>query len=215
MRKPLSIFLSLLFLTVAIADDKYEKEIKKNLEKIGECKTLNDFIKLANNFERIAIAEKNKWLPYYYSTFVYVLASYTDSVNSRKDIYLDKAFKFIGIADSLAPNNSEIYTLKGMISQARMQIDPMNRWQKYGTDATTNFTKAIQIDTLNPRPEYLIGVGTFYTPQQFGGGPQTAKPILEKSLAKFEKFTPENDIAPNWGKDQVIDYLKQINEGKQ
>jgi len=142
MRRSLSVILSLLFLTVAIADDKYEKEIKKNLQKIDECKTPNDFIKLANNFERIAVAEKDKWLPYYYSAFTYVLASFADSVNSRKDIYLDKAIKFNEIADSLQPNNSEIYTMKGMISQARMQIDPMNRWQKYGTDATTNFTKA-------------------------------------------------------------------------
>lgn len=214
MRKPLSILLSLLFLTVAIADDKYEKEIKKNLEKIDECKTPNDFIKLANNFERIAVAEKDKWLPYYYSAFVYVLASYTDSVNSRKDIYLDKAFKFNGIADSLMPNNSEIYTLKGMISQARMQIDPMNRWQKYGADATANLTKAMQIDTLNPRPEYLIGVGTYYTPQQFGGGPQTAKPILEKSLAKYEKFIPESEIAPNWGRENLEEILKAVNDSK-
>ena len=214
MRRSLSVILSLLFLTVAIADDKYEKEIKKNLEKIDECKTPNDFIKLANNFERIAVAEKDKWLPYYYSAFVYVLASYIDSSNNRRDSYLDKSDEFNNIADSLQPNNSEVYTLKGMISQARMQVDPMNRWQKYGADATNNFTKAMQIDTLNPRPEYLIGVGLYYTPKQFGGGPTTAKPILEKSFAKFEKFVPENDIAPNWGKDQVADYLKQINEGK-
>ena len=56
-----------------------------------------------------------------------------------KDIYLNKADKFINIADSLVPNNSEIYTLKGMIAQARMQVDPMNRWQKYGAEATNNF----------------------------------------------------------------------------
>ncbi len=184
------------------------------MKKLDECKTPNDFIKLANNFERIAVAEKDKWLPYYYSAFVYVLASYADSLNSRKDIYLDKSDKFNNIADSLQPNNSEIYTLKGMISQARMQVDPMNRWQKYGADATKNFTKAMEIDTLNPRPEYLIGVGIFFTPKQFGGGSTAAKPILEKSLAKFEKFVPENEIMPKWGKEQVMDYLKQINEGK-
>lgn len=214
MKTALSVFLSLLFLTVAIAEDKYEKEMKKNIDKIAECNTSSDFMKLANNFERIASAEKDKWLPYYYSSFLYVLASYSDSSNSRKDIYLDKADKFNNLADSLSSDNSEIYTLKGMISQARMQVDPMNRWQKYGADANKNFAKAMEIDTLNPRPEYLIGVGLFYTPPQFGGGPTTAKPILEKSLAKFEKFVPENDIMPKWGKKEVVDYLKQISEGK-
>ena len=54
-------------------------------------------------------------------------------------------------------------------------------------------SKQWQLDTLNPRPEYLIGVGVFHTPEQFGGGPVNAKPILEKSLAKFEKFKSEND----------------------
>lgn len=214
MRKPLSILLSLLFLTVAIADDKYEKEVKKNLEKIDECKTVNDFIKLANNFERIAAAEKDKWLPYYYSAFMYVLASYTDSSKTRKEIYLDKAVNFNNVADSLQPKNSEIYTLKGMIAQAQMQIDPMNRWQKYGAEADRNFTEAMKIDTLNPRPEYLIGVGLFYTPPQFGGGPTTAKPVFEKSLMKFEQFVRENDIMPNWGKEEVVNFLKQINESK-
>lgn len=214
MKVALSVFLSLLFLTVVIAEDKYEKEMKKNLEKIAECKTANDYMKVANNFERIASAEKDKWLPYYYSSFLYVLTSYSDSSNSRKDIYLDKSDKFINLADSLSPNNSEIYTLKGMISQARMQVDPMNRWQKYGADANNNFAKAMEIDSLNPRPEYLIGVGLFYTPPQFGGGPTSAKPVLEKSLAKFEKFVAENEIMPSWGKEEVADYLKQINESK-
>lgn len=214
MNKVLSVILSLLFLTVAIADDKYDKEMKKNLQKISECKTPNDFIKLANNFERIASAEKDKWLPYYYSAFMYVLASYTDSVNSRKDIYLDKAASFNYMADSLQPKNSEIYTLKGMIAQARMQIDPMNRWQKYGAEADRNFTEAMKIDTLNPRPEYLIGVGLFYTPKQFGGGPTTAKPVLERSLRKYEQFVPENDLMPVWGKEEVLKLLNQMNEGK-
>lgn len=214
MNKVLSVILSLLFLTVAIADDKYDKEMKKNLQKISECKTPNDFIKLANNFERIASAEKDKWLPYYYSAFMYVLASYTDSVNSRKDIYLDKAASFNYMADSLQPKNSEIYTLKGMIAQARMQIDPMNRWQKYGAEADRNFTEAMKIDTLNPRPEYLIGVGLFYTPKQFGGGPTTAKPVLERSLRKYEQFIPENDLMPVWGKEEVLKLLNQMNEGK-
>ncbi len=214
MRKSFSVILSLLFLTVAFADDRYETEMRKNIDNISECKTSNDYLKLANKFERIAVAEKNKWLPFYYSSFITVLASYVDSSKLRKDIYLDKADKFLNAADSLNPNNSEIYTLKGMIAQARMQVDPMSRWQKYGTEANNNFTKAMDIDSLNPRPEYLIGVGIFYTPKQFGGGSTAAKPILEKSLMKYEQFVPENDLMPMWGKDQVEDYLKQIAEEK-
>ena len=211
----LTIFFTAAIISGAYADDKYEQAMKKNIEKINECKTVNDYLKLANGFERIALAEKDKWLPYYYSSFLYVLAGYQDSSKTQKDIYLDKAVALIGIADSLAPNNSEIYTLNGMIAQARMQIDPMSRWQKYGGEAQLNFQKAMEADSLNPRPEYLIGVGVFYTPKQFGGGPDKAKPILENSLRKYEQFVPENDLMPKWGKEMVDELLKQMSETKQ
>jgi hypothetical protein len=95
-----------------------------------------------------------------------------------------------------------------------MQIDPMNRWQKYGAEADMNFKKAVAADSLNPRPEYLIGAGVYYTPKQFGGGPENAKPILERSMRKYEQFVPENDLMPKWGKEMVEQLLKQINAGK-
>ena len=210
----ISVLLSLMFLSSNYADSKYENAMKENLNKIGECKTAEDYINVANNFERIALAEKDKWLPYYYDSFLYVLASFADSSKTQKDTYLDKAVESANKADSLEPDNSEIYTLKGMVLQARMQIDPMNRWQKYGVETKNNFEIAMKIDSLNPRPEYLIGVSTYYTPEQFGGGAANAKPILERSLKKYEQFVPANDLMPNWGKAQVEYYLNQINQQK-
>lgn len=212
MKTFLALFFSFVVITSSFADDKYEKAMKSNLEKISSAQSVNDYIKIANGFERIALAEKDKWLPYYYSAFVYVLASYADTSNTRKDIYLDKSDALISSADSLAQNNSEIYTLKGMLAQARMQIDPMNRWMKYGPEADNNFKKAIELDSLNPRPEYLIGTGLFYTPKQFGGGPVPAKPVLEKSLEKYNQFIPETDLMPNWGRDMVEKLLEQISQ---
>ena len=42
---------------------------------------------------------------------------------------LDIADGYVNIADSLKQNNSEIYTLKGLISQMRLMVNPMARWQ--------------------------------------------------------------------------------------
>jgi len=200
------------FVSIQADDSKYEKAMKKNLSKIDSALDVTSILTVANGFERIAFAEKDKWLPYYYASFMYVLAGFSDTTVSKKDGYLDKADTFINIADSLEENESEIYTLKGMIAQARMQVDPMNRWMKYGAESTNNFNQAMKLDTLNPRPEYLKGVGLFYTPEQFGGGPKTAKPLLENSLEKFNKFVPENDLMPNWGREMVERLLRQINE---
>jgi len=211
MKIVLTFLLCLIIICNGIADDKYEKEMKKNISKISECKTTDDYIKLANRFERVALAEKEKWLPFYYSSFMYVLTCYADSSNEQKDMHLDKSVSLIEIADSLEPDNSEIYTLKGMISQARMQVNPMNRWQKYGIEADNNFKIATKIDSLNPRPDYLIGIGLYYTPKQFGGGSEAAKPLLEKSMNKFEQFKPANDIMPDWGREHVEELLNEIN----
>ncbi len=212
MKTVLSFVLSFVIIFSVYADDKYEKAMRSNLEKIKTAKTAAEYISIANNFERIALAEKDKWLPYYYSAFMYTLASYSDTSNVKKDSYLDKADAFLQTADSLMPENSEIYTLKGMIAQARLQIDPMNRWMKYGVEADNNFKKAIESDPMNPRPEYLIGIGLYYTPAQFGGGPGAAKPVLEKSLEKFNNFIPENEFMPDWGREMVEGLLNQMKQ---
>jgi hypothetical protein len=206
------IFLSLVAFVSLHSQDRYETSMKKNLSMIDSAKTVEDFLQIANGFERIALAEKDKWLPYYYSSWVYTIASFSDTSKSKKDGYLDKAEKFISDADSLAPGNSEIYTLKGMIAQARMQVDPMNRWMKYGAMSDQFFKKAIAIDSLNPRSEYLIGVGIYYTPEQFGGGPKNAKHYLEKSLEKYNQFQSANDLMPNWGRKVVEGLLNKIAE---
>jgi len=213
MKTALTILICFLTVVGIQADGgKYEKAMKKNLSKIDAAKDVESMLDVANGFERIAYAEKDKWLPYYYASFMYVLSGFADTTAGKADTYLDKADTFINIADSLEEDESEIYTLKGMIAQARLQVDPMNRWMKYGQISSRNFQTAMELDTLNPRPEYLMGVGLLYTPEQFGGGSVTAKPLLEKSLEKFNQFVPDNDLMPTWGRRKVEQLLEQINE---
>jgi len=206
-------FLVIIFCFVSINradDEKYTTAMKKNFTQMDSMRTVEDMVDLTNAFLRIANAEKDKWLPYYYASQLFVLTSFADTVNSKKDGYLDEAVKILAIADSLQPNESEICVLKGLICQARLQIDPMNRYMKYGFEMNDSFDKAIALDPTNPRPEYLKGVTLFYTPEQFGGGAKVAKPLLEASLKKFNEFVPKNDLMPHWGKQQVEAYLKQI-----
>ena len=101
-----------------------------------------------------------------------------------------------------------------MIAQARLQVDPMNRWMKYGPESTTNFQKALELDPTNPRPEYLMGVNLYYTPVNFGGGPKAAKPVLEKSLQKFEEFEKRDELMPNWGREHLEQILQEISNAE-
>ena len=158
--------LSAFFITKA-DDEKYIKAMEKNLSMIDTASSLASFQQVANNFERIANAEKDKWLPYYYSAYLLTLCGAIDTIPAMKDTYLDKADLQIQIADSLEPDNSEIYTIKGMIAQIRLSIDPQNRWMKYGQLSSNYLNKAKELDSTNPRPDLLNGQSVLYTPPQF------------------------------------------------
>jgi hypothetical protein len=47
-------------------------------------------LNLANNFERIATAEKNQWLPYYYAAFCQVNLGFIEKDNEKKMHLLTK-----------------------------------------------------------------------------------------------------------------------------
>lgn len=201
----------LCFASLTKADDtKYIDAMKKNIEQISSMKSIEDMVDLTNSFLRIANAEKDKWLPYYYASYLYTITSLSDTINSKKDTYLDEAVKYLSIADSLQPNESEIYVIKGLICQARLVVDPMNRYMKYSTEMNVAFKKAIELDIKNPRPELLIGMTLFYTPAQFGGGAKAAKQVLENSSKKFNEFVPKDELMPSWGKDQLENFLKRM-----
>lgn len=202
-----------LFLLCAIAvlsintfaqSDKYNAVMKSNIAAIDTSfKNPANLLNLANNFERIATAEKNQWLAYYYAALCQVNYSYMEQDKSKIDAIADKATMLIDKADSLQPKNSEISCIKSMIASSHMMVNPMQRYMEYGPESASNLEAAMQQDPTNPRPEYLKGQGLKYTPEQFGGGCTTAKPVLQSSLDKFNSFKPASDLHPNWGKQRV------------
>ncbi len=46
---------------------------------------------MANNFTRIADAEKTQWLPYYYAAYCYTMDALREQDVSKKDAIADKA----------------------------------------------------------------------------------------------------------------------------
>lgn len=211
MKKILLPFLLLIVAVNTNADDgKFVKAMEKNIAMIDTASSLSSFQSIANSFERIANAEKDKWLPYYYSAYLLTISSFVDTITQSKDTYLDKAEQLTMIADSLEPDNSEIYTLRGMIAQGRLVVDPQNRWMKYGQLSSNYLKKAKELDPTNPRPDYLNGQSVLNTPAQFGGGVEKALPILKESEEKFKNFEPESSIHPNWGETTLQQVLQNI-----
>ena len=199
------------FITVLVyaQSEKFTEAMKKNLAALDTSfRNPGSLLTVSNNFERIAAAEKNQWLPYYYAALCQVNYGFLEQDKSKLDGYADKATLLISKADSLSPNNSEISCVKSMIASCHMMVDPMQRWQEYGQESSSNMDAAMQQDPNNPRPYFLKGQGLKYTPEQFGGGCTTAKPQLQIALDKYAAFKPSSEISPNWGKERTEVLIK-------
>ena len=202
------IILAVAFLSAAAAvsaqSERYMAAMKSNIAAIDTSfRNPANLLSLANNFERIANAEKNQWLPYYYAALCQVNYAYMEQDKSKIDAIADKATLLIDKADSLSPDNSEISCVKSMIASSHMMVNPMQRYMEYGAEINLHLDAAMKQDPNNPRPEYLKGQGLKYTPEQFGGGCATAKPVLQASLDKYNAFKPASELHPNWGKQRV------------
>jgi hypothetical protein len=210
--KNLHLFLMGLTLIVSqslTAQSKYEKTMASTLAILDTATKSTTYQSVANTMERVGDAEKDKWLPYYYAGFCYVLMSYHTRDGEEIDALLDKAEKFKEKAASIAKNESEITTLDAWINMARISVDPMNRGQKYSMTAGTLLGKAMQQNPANPRPHYLKGNNTYYTPPMFGGGAKNALPSFEKAAELYETFEAPGDFWPDWGKGNVTTMIEK------
>ena len=188
-------------ITSFAGDKEYMQDMEKNLKELKMAKTSDEFQVIANNFERIAEAETDKWLPYYYVSYSYINYIFTGEGTEDIDKFLDIAEGYLEKARQLSPENSEIEVLQGWIYQGRIQVDPMGRGQLYSQKAAGSFGKAKNLNPDNPRIYFLTGQNVLYTPEMFGGGMEAACPYFLEGKEKYAAFKPETPISPNWGKE--------------
>ncbi len=204
MKKMFIAVLSLAIATQGLAQsEKFTKAMTTAIAQWDSAKTADDMQSISATFERIAEAEKTQWLPYYYASLSQVIYGFMKNDMPNNDAFASKAEALLTKADGLQPDNSEISCVKSMIATLRMLVNPQARWQQYGATIQTELENAKKQDPANPRPYYLQGQNLRNTPEQFGGGCNSAKPLLEEAVKKFEAFKPATAIAPNWGKDQT------------
>jgi len=219
MKKTIFILPAILVASFSFAQmpDKFVKAMETKIVSADTATGVQALTDLANAFERIADAEKNQWLAYYYAAFCnakagLMAASEGDMMASKADKtdpYADKAEKQMSKAEELKKNSSEIFVVKKMIATLRMMGDPMNRYMTFGPQAQAALDEAKKLDANNPRVYLLEAQDKYFTPEQFGGSKEEAKVLFEKSKQLFESFKPATSIDPNWGKGTVAYFLSQ------
>lgn len=213
----LSLALSLFAIASFAQSEKYLKTMKDKVVAVDTTLSSGKLIDLSAAFERIAEAEKNQWLPYYYAALTQVNAGLmmmteTGLPADKADPLADKAEQLLQKAEALSKDNSEIFLVKKMITNLRMAPAEMARYMKYGPEGATALATAKKLSPDNPRVYLLEGQDKFYTPEQFGGSKTEAKKLFEEALKKFETYKPASDIAPNWGKSTAQYFLTQASK---
>jgi hypothetical protein len=219
MKKTIFILSAILTASISIAQmpEKFVKAMEAKVTLIDSARDVQGLTDLANAFERIAEAEKNQWLAYYYAAYCNASAGLIAgsggdimaAKSDKTDPFADKADAQIKKAEELMKNNSEIYVVRKMIASLRLIGDPMNRYMTYGPEAQAMLDEAKKLDANNPRVYLLEGQDKFFTPEQFGGNKEEAKVLFEKASGLFDAAKPETTISPAWGKSSVKYFLSQ------
>jgi tetratricopeptide (TPR) repeat protein len=208
--KTLSFLLVLLFcFSSGFSNEAYEKAMSQSMENLFQAKTIPEYVEVANQFERISNIEKAEWLPLYYASFAYIMISFQETENVKKDQNLDQAQKYLDQALKIDPNESELYMLQGFLYPSRITIDPMNRGITLMPEMNKALDKALELNPDNPRVYYLRATMTFHMPEAYGGGAAKALPLYQIAQEKFGIFKPKTALSPNWGKESNETELKK------
>lgn len=200
--------------TTSGRDKKFIAAMESNLQVLDTARGAASFIMLANNFDRIAGAEKTKWEPYYYAAYCYAVMAVSSPDKTKIDMLADKAELYLQQASNLQKNNSEVAALFAMIKSLKIMVDPINRWQTLGQEVGVYLAEAKQQDPNNPRPYLIEARIKLNTPEGLGGGKESAKTLITVAIQKFGNFTPQNSIAPRWGAHQAEGFLEKLAASK-
>jgi len=199
-----------LFLNTSVAQNSYQKDMKKNVQLLDSAIKKQELSKLAQNFSELSSQYHQQWLPAYYEAFCYLMIA-LEKKGKQADEWCDKAELIFIKLDSIEKNNSEILVLKSLMAAARINVNQAARGQKYGAQSVKYADKAIQLSQNNPRAYLQKATAVLYTPEAFGGGAKKAKPIIETSIEKYKTFKPTTTIEPDWGEERAKELLKEIN----
>ena len=207
-----TVILILIVLTVQTAfsrDTTYYCVLRNGINVSNQGYSSENFLELANICERISLVKSDEWLPFYYSAYAYINASFIEKNTGTKNAYCKKVKNLITKAKEINPDDSELDVLEALLCYALMEITPMVNGPIYLPRANKALAEAIKKDPGNPRIYYLKGKSTMYMPDFMGGGKEAATPILQEAMKLFEKFIPETDVHPAWGKGDTARLLEE------
>lgn len=202
--------IAVIFSSVAFGQsNRYAAAMKENLQRLDSA-NIQTLRQLTASFERIAEAEKTKWLPYYYAALCTYNIGWKVSAQ-EKDVLAEKSRLFLQKAQAIE-NNAELYCMEYMLYIQQMTVDPERRYLEYGELADKAAEQAKKKEVANPRIYLMEAATVMGKPKFLGGGKINAKPLFEKALSLFTRFQPLSELHPKWGREQAVAGLEECSK---
>ena len=198
-------------------ENSYRETMLHTLEMLNGASGHEQYLAYAGQFERIARAEKTRWLPYYYGAYALTLMSFDETDGAKRDLLLDRAQEMLDRAQEMldrtlenAPGESEIHALQAFMYPSRIMVDPMQRGMVYMEKTFQSLEHAKSLNPDNPRIYFLEAINRLNMPPSMGGGVEVARPLFEKAAELFRAFQHEDPLWPRWGEEVNRSELEKI-----
>ena len=202
--KKLILSIVLLGATLVNAQDRYSKGMEKAFELWQNQKTTE----ASNLFERIATAEPDKWLPYYYVSQINTVISFGEKDEEKLSKQLEKAKEFLDVAKAISPDNPEILIQEALINTAWIAFDGATYGMTLSPKNVQLYQKALEIAPDNPRVVLSKAEWDMGSARYFGKAITPYCKDVERALELFATFKSETPFYPTWGKERAEEVLK-------
>lgn len=204
MKNVITIFLLATALSIS-AQDQYADGMEKAMQLWEEQQTSA----ASNLFERIAMAEDNNWLPYYYVALVNTTASFGEKDEKILAQQLEKAKEFNDIAKNLSPDNPELLVMEAMVNTAWIAFDGATYGMTLSGKNTQLYQQALQLAPNNPRVVLSKAEWDMGSARYFGKDTTPFCKDVERALVLSKTFGNDTPFYPKWGKERALEVAKQ------
>ncbi|MEL6306275.1 MAG: hypothetical protein AAFQ20_16025 [Bacteroidota bacterium] len=187
------------------AQGAYEKGMEKALGLWSEGKTTD----ASNLFERIAMAEQDNWLPYYYVAQINTVTTFGEKDEKIVGERLGKAKEFLDVAKAISPDNPELLVQEAMINTAWIAFDGATYGMTLSGKNVKLYQEAIALAPENPRVVFSKAEWDMGTARYFGKDTTPYCKDVEKAVELFATFNPETPFYPKWGKERAEAVLSE------
>jgi len=176
----------------------YENGMQKAFQLWG-----NNPLEASNLFERIAMAEPDNWLPFYYAAQINIVNSFREKNGDKLKAQLERAQDLLNNAITISKDNPEILVLQALLHTAWVAYDGATYGMILSGKVVDLYARAEKLAPNNPRVVYCKAEWNMGSARYFGQDTSPFCKDLERSIELFANFKPETPFHPKWGKERV------------